>query len=146
MYSPVPSTAEENPLASPSFPLPLLSGEPSCYEGGTDCSSTARIQRAPSERARCASTEDSPSALLKSYSPVRCRYRSACFGSTLRIRLSRLSLSGDPVSGRFGPPPSSEGLGAFGIGLPGPSRRSGIEMCFMIETPSPCSICSRHLL
>ena len=41
------------------------------------------------------------------------------------MRLSRLSLSGDPVSGRFGPLPSSDGLGAFGISSGRATEKTG---------------------
>src|SRR5215217_9188543 len=78
------------------------------------------------------------------YSPVRWRYRSACFGSTFRIRFRRLSLSGDPVSGRRGPPPSSEGVGDLGIGSIGPSRRSGIKIEFMMAYPFVVSSYQPH--
>ena len=69
------------------------------------------------------------------HSPVRWRYRSACLGSTFRIRFNKLSLSGEPVSGRRGPPPSSEGVGGFGIGSPGASRRSGINIDDIVRFP-----------
>lgn len=109
--------------------------------------STARIERAHSDAARSASTENIPTASpAYPHSPVRCRYRSACLGSTLRIRFSKLSLSGEPVSGRRGPPPSSDGLGGFGMGSPGASRRSGISIYRIVKIPFVSTTLPGHRL